>query len=268
MATALTPEAGPRQTPRWLQQLPHAVAKALEPLSPYERKFVQLYCGDCHGNGVLAVQILRSKRIENLGRKLQSGKRAPAGKKLVKQVSYSVAASTASMMLRRPHIRLAVNSWMEAFALSAAEVTSKIADLCYANMSPFVSIQSVGRGKKKKLVPMLSVHDEQAWHAHQHWIKEVETDKRGKITRLVLHDAFAAQREAAKILKVTSDQQPAMQLTMHFLGLSDDEVLEELARAHAEVAAERYEEQTKLVGSPVAVIPATTQSDGPTKKED
>ena len=47
----------PRKT--WLTHLPPSVQKALDDLTVFERRFVQLYCGETHGNGTLAMQLLR-----------------------------------------------------------------------------------------------------------------------------------------------------------------------------------------------------------------
>jgi hypothetical protein len=247
--------------PRWLTHLPPSVKKALEALSPYERKFVQLYCGDCHGNGVAAMQALRSRQLAKQVAKnmkprtpRKGGKPAPAGsKKGIAPMTYSTAASKASQILMRPHVRMAVNAWMEAFAMSAAEVTAKIGDLAHANMAPFL-VRKFVRGKP---VMVLQANDHEAWQSHIHWVKKIETSgKTGQIISMELHDAFAAQKEIGKILKLTSDQ-PILALNLHFQQLSDDEVLAELGRAHAEIAEGKHGEdaaQRMLLGQPVAVV--------------
>lgn len=257
MAASLTPE--PRRT--WLDQLPPAVRAALEPLTPYERKFVQLYCGDCHGNQTAAVQKLRTK--------IQPRKRSGGGRaatKGLKHVSYATAASMGSQLLMRPHVRIAVNAWMEAFAMTAAEVTYRIAQKANANVGPFVQLQpEFGRKRKgskkgapiKGYVPVLKVQSPEDWYANLHLIKEIEAHpKTGKIIGLKLHDSFAADKELAKILKLTSPD-PILALTLVFQQLSDQQVLDELMRAQDEVTRSRHGADGPRVlpaGEPVLIV--------------
>lgn len=257
--------AEPKRT--WLDHLPPSVKAALEALTPYERRFVQLYCGPCRGNQTLAAQELR--------RTAKSRKKGNHGKQIkrhVAPVSYQTAASIGSQMLMRPHVRAAVNAWMDAMALSAAEVTFKIADLADASMAPFVQlVPEFGRKRKgskspapiKGWSPTLKLASDMDWHQHQHWIKKVRTHgKTGKIIELELHDRFAAAKELAKILKLTSDQ-PILALNLHFQQLSDDQVLHELKRAYAEIAEARHGEgdPRALPPGPVVVVEPDDDAD-------
>lgn len=249
----------------WLDHLPPSVKKALEPLTPYERRFVQLYCGPYHGNGAAAMQALRRKMQprKNTGKKKQSKLKG------IKEVSYATAASMASQMLMKPHIRLAVHSWMESFAMSAAEVTYKIADLANTTIMPFTSLQPQGRRSKRtgqphSWVPVLKVDDPEQWYANVHRIKRIRTHgKTGKIIDMELHDSFAAQKELAKILKLTSDQ-PILAVQMIFQQLSDDDVLAELKRAHDEISRGKFGEdfRGKLpAGGPIEVVEPKKEED-------
>jgi hypothetical protein len=66
------------------------------------------------------------------------------------------------------------------------------------------------------------------WQAHKHWIKEIECSaKTGRVTRVVLHDALAARKELARILKLHTDQ-PIIALNLYLRGLTDEQILSKL----------------------------------------
>lgn len=176
--------------------------RALLACTPQEQKFVMNYVGKARGNATLAAQ------LAGIGG------------------GYSAQASRASIMLRAPHVRKAVEAWMEAYAMSAIELTWRVKDMTYANVGPFTQWQSDG-------TPIIKAPDEETWEAHKHWIKSIKCDpKTGKVIDLELHDPMVAQRELAKILKLYSDA-PIIALAVYARQLSDEELLQQIAEARA-----------------------------------
>lgn len=194
----------PTAIPKHLSHLPSNVQKTLAPLSILTRNFVMAYVGEARGNGTLAAKL--------------------AG---IVSTSTSTLASRACIMLQDPLVRAAIDAWMQAFAMTASELTASITDLVAANMGPFIKWNADGSLEVK-------VPTDDDWEAHKHWIKELETDpKSGKVVRIQLHDSMGARRELAKILKLYSDQ-PIFQLHLHLQQMTDDQLLAELESARAE----------------------------------
>lgn len=188
-----------------LGNLPASVQEAFAPLSVAQRRFVVAYCGEANGIGVLAC------KLAGIGG------------------SYSNRAAKASQMLRDPKVMAARDAWMAAYAMTKAEVTAQFADLARANLGPFVRVNADGSLAIKM--------DEDTWEAHKHWIKSVECDPdTGAVTRLVLHDALAARREIAKILKLYSDA-PQLNMFLYLQSLPDDEILRRLQEEEARAVA-------------------------------
>ncbi len=209
--------------------LPKKLKAALDRLTPQERQFVMQYAGKARGNATLAAQL--------------AGVSGP----------YATVASTASLMMQRPLVREALDAWYEAFAMNAAQLTASITDMIEANLGPFIKYDPKAKTIK------LRVEDADTWEAHKHWIKSVEADpKTGKITRLVLHDAMAARRELAKVLKLYSDA-PIFALHVHLRQLSDDELKALWKQRQAEGPQVGGEVLAQMRAGPVAVVGAPTE---------
>lgn len=185
--------------------MPAAVKTALQACTPLQRRFITHYCGRARGNGSLAAKL--------------------AG--LVKAGAHPVTvASRASQLLKEPKVRVAVEAWMTAYALSGAELTHQLVDLAQANLGPFIEISADGTLR-------LKVRDDEAWEAYKHWIKAIKTDPAtGAVIEVVLHDALAARRELAKILKLYSDA-PISNFYLTLRNMSDAELMQKLAEARA-----------------------------------
>lgn len=194
-----------------MQAYPQSVKDAFAPLTLMTRRFVLAYVGEARGNGTLACKIAG---IEG---------------------TYAVRASRASTMLQDSQVREAIDAWMQAYGMSAAELTWGIADLIKANLGPFVEWQADGS-------LLVKVPDEDTWEAHKHWIREIETDPAtGKVTRLVLHNSMEARREYAKIMKLYTDA-PIFVFTQQVQKMPDDVLLKQLAEARSE--------ETRMLGLP------------------
>lgn len=195
--------------PKEYQGLPTKVQARLLPLNTKERLFVIAYCGKARGNATLASQL------------------AGVGQ------TYATNASQGSMLLQSPPVRAAIDAWMDAFAVSAAQVTAGIADLAQANVGPFLEY-NVGTQQLTVKVP-----DAETWESHKHWVKSVRADaETGRVVHLEVHDALAARRELAKILKLYSDA-PIFHFHLHLQQMTDDELLAQLAQAHEQAVGER-----------------------------
>lgn len=179
------------------QALPPRVQAALRKLTFMEQQFVVAYCTQARGNGTLAIQL-----IGKVG-------------------SYAMQASIASTMLHTLKVRSAIDEWMDAFAMTAAQVTSAVRDLAEANMGPFVKWDST----TKQL--QVRVPDEPTWEAHKHWIKSIQCNEKGKVTEIQLHDRQAALREMSKILKLYSEA-PIIGFHFHLTRMTDEELVREL----------------------------------------
>lgn len=187
------PVLDPGEYPRE-DALPSSVWKHMKECSPQEQQFVVAYAGRARGNATLAAQ------MAGIGG------------------SYSAQSSRASTMLRIPRIRSALDAWLEAFCMSAAQLTGQIVDMCQVNMGPF--IQRLKDGTLKVRVP-----SDEAWEAHKHWIKGITCDPRsGQVIDVQLHDAAAARRDLAKIMKLYSDA-PIITLQMQMSRMTDEEIL-------------------------------------------
>lgn len=181
------------------KELPVMVKSALAECTPTQQRFIVKYCGEARGNGALAA------KLAGVGR---SG-------------GYMMYASRASQMLKEPKVRMAVDAWMTAYAMSAAELTYMLGDLARCNVGPFVELQKNGTLKVK-------LQNSGVWEAYQHWVKSVEADpKTGRVTRIHLHDPLAAMRELAKIMKLYSDA-PIFNFYLLLQQMRDEELLAEL----------------------------------------
>lgn len=200
-----------------LDALPPVVRDSLMRCTPLERRFVMAYCSRAAGNGQLAVKLAGNKS------------------------EYGTRASLASQLLRQETVRAAVDAWMTTFALGAAEITARIADMARSNLEPFLEIEpqvttKKGRGKKATSTTTgggikLRAQTDESWARHAHWIKNVEVDpKSGRITKLQVHDPLKALDLMAKILKLYSDA-PQVNLFLYLQSLSDDDLLGEYERA-------------------------------------
>ncbi len=177
-----------------LDGFPAKVRKTLGLCTYQEQKFVMKYTGEARGNAVLAAQLAG----------------IPGG--------YSAQASRGSTMLKSAHVRAAVDAWMEAYGMSAAQLTHSIAELIQVNPGPFTKWNVDGTIEVK-------VPKKAEWEAHKHWVKGWTCDPdTGRVVKVELHDAFAARRELAKILKLYSDA-PIFALHLHFQSMTDDEIL-------------------------------------------
>jgi len=189
-----------------LQDVPESVKAAFEPLSAIERKFVVHYCTAARGNALLAAKMAGLA----LTQKYNKDKERKASE--LAQFTYRWIHST--------RIRKAINAWLEAFALGGVELTKQLADAALANVGPFVRRNRNGS---------LSIHVDSDfdWDAHKHWIKEVETNKDGVVTRVAVVDPMQARRELAKIMKLYSDQ-PILALNLYLQSMSDEAILSRL----------------------------------------
>jgi hypothetical protein len=189
--------------------MPAVVKEALKPLPPQQQRFVVNYCGPARGNATLAAKLAGA------------------------QGNYQTVAARASQMLADERVRSAVDAWMTAYALSGAEVTAQLKDMAEANFGPFLEFVEDGAdpGQGGRLV--IRLPDEDTWEAHKHWIRAIEADPvTGQVTRVILHDALAARRELAKILKLYSDQ-PIVNLTLYLQKLSDSDLMGQLREARS-----------------------------------
>lgn len=194
-----------------LREFPKPVAEAFAPLSVLERSFVMAYCGEANGNATLAARLAGDTNASDDGSK-----------------SYLALASIGSQYLRRPFIRKAVDAWMQAFALSAAQVTHEWKLLTEVNPRPFFEITPEG---KLQLKEKMSKDD---WDAYAGWIKEVELDlKSGKVISVKLHDKMTALDKLSKILKLYTDQ-PIYAFNLYVQALGDSELLKEIDLARVQ----------------------------------
>ncbi len=200
-----------------LDALPPVVRDSLLRCTPLQRRFVMAYCGRAAGNGQLAVKLSGNKS------------------------DYGTRASLSSQLLREEPVRAAIDAWMTTFALGAAEITARIADLARSNLEPFLEItQGTPPTKKRKGKKAsagtrggikLREQSDESWARHAHWIKSVKVDaKTGHITDLQVHDPLKALDLMAKILKLYSDA-PQVNLFLYLQSLSDDDLLGEYERA-------------------------------------
>jgi hypothetical protein len=189
------------------KDLPESVRTALEPLDPLRRRFVIAYCSECMGNGTAAA----------------------------KRAGYAAksAYSSANWVLKNPQVRLAIDAFMSAFAMSAVELTHRIADLASAHMGPFVTHDPV----KNALTYEVTAEN---WERYQHWIRAIEVDpETGAVVRLILHDAQRAQDTLAKIFKLFSDA-PIFTFRLQVRSASDAEIQRRLEAARAQVRGVAY----------------------------
>ena len=186
-----------------LTTVPDAVKQALLACTPQQRVYVIHYCGEARRNQTLAAKLAG----------------VPG--------SYHAQASTASGWMTDPNVRAAIEAWMDAFALSASEITHALADHAGAHLGPFVKVRRNGQLE-------VQVKDDQTWQKYRHWVKAIECDPdTGRVIKVILHDRLTAMREMAKILKLYSE---APQLNMNFYAqMSDEELYRELEEARAAV---------------------------------
>lgn len=218
-----------------LTTLPERVQGALLQCSLGHRKFVEAYVGVARGNGTYAA------KLAGLG-----GKGA----------DYMRRAVMASQVLRLAHVRAAIDLWMDAVSVNAAQLTFAIADIAQANLGPFVEW-----GKDGTLT--VKVPSEDTWEAHKHWIKSLKTDpETGKVIEIELHDAAAARRDLAKILKLHSDA-PIFALYLQAQSMTDSALIAEIAELSKKV---RGGEKERLQLNPGDEIAAEVEvhSAGPT----
>jgi len=200
-----------------LDTLPPSVKTALEACSPLQQSFVTMFCSPApygaRGNATLAAKMAGV-----------SG-------------TYSKIASMASQWRREPQVRKAIEAWMGAFAKTGIELTQELADMSECNLGPFLT-----KDKKGNRVLKLPADDAE-WEAHKHWIKAVDVDRSGRVTRLVLHDALAAKREMAKILKLYIDQ-PPINLNVILSRMSDDELVAQWKKARLDAPDNKGDQPT------------------------
>ena len=193
-----------------LKGLPKTVQTALRDLPPKQQLFVMAYCGEARGNGSLAARL----------------------------AGYTQAASgfQSWQLLTMPQVRVAIDTWMDEFAMSAAELTARIADLALANPGPFAEVieEVVGKGKNAKTTRVLRYDiTPENWARYQHWVRAIEVDGRtGRVTKLLLHDAQRAMETLAKIRKLFNDA-PQINLMVYLEKLSDEDLLKQLDEARA-----------------------------------
>lgn len=204
-----------------LKSLPPVVRESLLRCTPLQRRFVMAYCGRAASNGQLAV-------------KLAGG-----------TSDYGTRASLSSQLLREEPVRAAIDAWMTTFALGAAEITARIADLARSNLEPFLEVEPGTPGTRKRGgkratrivlggAIRLREQTDESWARYAHWIKNIEVDpKTGRITKLQVHDPLRALDLMAKILKLYSDA-PQVNLFLYLQSLSDDDLLGEYERAARE----------------------------------
>lgn len=204
-----------------LKSLPPVVRESLLRCTPQQRLFVMAYCGRAERNGQLAMKLAGSGG------------------------DYGTRASMASQFLRDEFVRAAVDAWMTTFALGASEITARIADLARSSLEPFLEIEPVTPGTKKRKgkratrvalggTIKLRAQTDESWARHAHWIKHVEVDpKTGRIVKLQVHDPLRALDLMAKILKLYSDA-PQVNMFLYLQSLSDDDLLGEYERAARE----------------------------------
>jgi hypothetical protein len=191
--------------------MPVAVKQSLKALPPQQQRFVVNYCGPARGNGTLAAKLAGVKG------------------------EYQTVAARASQMLADERVRAAVDAWMTAYALSGAEVTAQLADMAQANFGPFLEFVEDGDDPDGGGRLVIRLPDADTWEAYKHWIRAVEADPvTGHVTRVILHDALAAKRELAKILKLYSDA-PIFNLTLYLQKLPDAQLMEQLRVAREAV---------------------------------
>lgn len=206
---------------------PSRVKQTLHACSVQERKFVLAYTSTARGNAVLAAQLAGITG------------------------SYAARASQGCMMLQKPQVRAAIDAWMEAYALNATQLTAQFKDLTEVNPGPFVERQADGSLLTK-------VPDDITWEAHKHWVKSILCDpETGRVIKLELHDAMAARRELAKILKLYSDA-PILALHLHYQQMSDEELLKQWEEARADGihagSSSPHDTPALPAGGPVAVV--------------
>lgn len=204
------------KTPRGLvpqEDFPPKVAVAMAALSVELRRFVFYYCGETRANGTLAAQMV------GIGG------------------SYMNRANWASQRLRRADVRAAVNAWMEAFGMTAAEITARVTDIAHVNPGPFTEIDKKGRVQWKKK------QDPVEWEAHKHWIKSLKMDADSNVIDVELRDPDAALKELSKINHMYSDA-PNYVFNLHLAQMTDTELLRQLEEVYAE------EVQPRLAAGP------------------
>lgn len=201
-----------------LHGLPPAVRNALESLTSQERKFVIAYCTGARGNGTLAAQ------MAGIGR------------------TWSSNGALASALTTRSDIRAAIDAWMEAYAMNAAELTWRIADMAQCNIGPFTEWDP----KTKKVRVHVPSHE--VWESHKHWVKSIEVDKDGYLTHVEVHDPMPAKTLLSKIRKLHSDS-PIVALQFWTAKLSDEEVLEQMRELNGV-----QDDRTLPPGPPVQVV--------------
>lgn len=196
-----------RDTLAGFKDLPIGVQSAMRPLALKQQRFVAAYCGEARGNASLAARI--------------------AG------YTEKSCAFHGSAQLRDPQVRKAVEAWMTEFAMSAVELTARIAELAQVTPGPFIKVQKVkGADGKEQEVAALNITAEN-WARYQHWVRALEVDPAtGNVTRLHLHNAQQAQATLAKILKLFSDA-PQVTLNVYYEKLSNEELVEQIEAARA-----------------------------------
>lgn len=187
-------------------QLPASVVGPLEALAPGQRAFVEAYCGAARGNGLAAAKMAGYTGAND-----------------------QVLMVTASMLLRHAKVRVAIQAWMNAFSLSAVELTQMITDMCFVNPGPFTRITADGK-VEWHVTP-------EAWEAHKHWVKGIIIDHETGKTTLLLHDARGAQRDLAKINKLYSD---APNINFIFARLTDQELLQQAEEERRQLRSTAY----------------------------
>jgi hypothetical protein len=183
--------------------LPDSVKATLLPLNPKQQRFVIAYCGDeAFGNGSAAARL--------------------AG------YSAKSAYTTQNELLRNPKVRAAVDAWFATYAMSATELTARVADLAKVDAGAFLRYE-----KKTKSV----VFDGKRLSMFSRWIKSFECDPvTGRITKLVPHDPQRAHQTLAKILQLFTDG-PQFVFRLQARRASDNEVLAKLEEARARALA-------------------------------
>lgn len=189
-----------RDGPTTMKDLPPSVREALLRCTPQQRRFVMAYCGRAAGNGTLAIQLAGGKG------------------------DYGSRAAAASDTLKDPNVQAARDAWMTAYALGAAEITFRLADMTRCSLEPFLENGPSG-------AVQLRGQTDESWARYAHWIKSVEVDpKTRRVTKLQVHDPYRALELMAKILKLHSDA-PQINTFLYLQSLSDEELLQVYERA-------------------------------------
>lgn len=203
------------------------------------------YCGEARGNASLALKLSGFQ-----DRKTDSS-----------------ISSYGSQLARDPAIRKAIEAFMQAFAMSAAEVTWNIRDLCDVSPEPFFEVSAPTLDKEGVVtdpggkLTLKSTFDVDDWAKYARWVKAIQVDpKTNQVTHIELHDRAAALRDLAKILRLFTDQ-PIYAFNLYVNQMSDEELLREIMTARAEEDGSIGDERKALKPGEIEVPPPPKQEE-------